>query len=69
MTIGPAAAESWDVSPDGKTYSFKLRDGMVYHNGDKVKAADVKWLWDRRMAARSPVRHGSAPQASTGRAA
>ncbi|SFM05297.1 peptide/nickel transport system substrate-binding protein [Bradyrhizobium sp. NFR13] len=51
MTIGPAAAESWTVSPDGKTYSFKLRDGMTYHNGDRVKAADVKWLWDRRMAA------------------
>ncbi len=51
MTIGPAAAESWEVSPDGKTYTFKLKEGATYHNGDKVLASDVKWLWDRRMGA------------------
>jgi peptide/nickel transport system substrate-binding protein len=53
MTIGPAAAESWTVSPDGKSYAFKLREGMTYHNGDKVKAADVKWLWERRMTTKA----------------
>jgi peptide/nickel transport system substrate-binding protein len=51
MTIGPAAAESWQVSPDGKSYTFKLKEGAIYHNGDKVLASDVKWLWDRRMGA------------------
>jgi peptide/nickel transport system substrate-binding protein len=51
MTIGPAAAESWEVSPDGKSYTFKLKKDAVYHNGDKVLAADVKWLWERRMGA------------------
>ncbi|MBO4223795.1 ABC transporter substrate-binding protein [Bradyrhizobium neotropicale] len=51
MTIGPAAAESWQVSPDGKSYTFKLKEGATYHNGDKVLASDVKWLWERRMGA------------------
>ncbi len=50
LTVGPALAESWDVSEDGLTYTFKIKDGAAYHNGDKVLAADFKWLWDRRMA-------------------
>jgi len=53
MTVGPALAESWEVSPDGKTYSFKIREGATYHNGDKVAASDIKWLWERRMASAS----------------
>ncbi|TKT76172.1 ABC transporter substrate-binding protein [Aquamicrobium sp. LC103] len=51
MTVGPAIADSWEVSEDGRTYTFKLREGVVYHNGDPVVAGDVKWLWDRRMSA------------------
>ena len=53
LTVGPLLAESWDVSGDGKTYSFTLREGAVFHNGDPVNAADVKWNWDRRNAADS----------------
>ena len=49
LSIGPVLAESWKVSEDGKTYTFTLREGAVYHNGDKVIAADVKWNWERRM--------------------
>ncbi|MFK4259600.1 ABC transporter substrate-binding protein [Agrobacterium tumefaciens] len=49
LTVGPALADSWDVSADGVTYTFHLRPDVVYHNGDPVRAADVKWLWDRRM--------------------
>jgi len=51
LTIGPLLAESWEVSPDGKTYTFKLREGATFHNGDPVTSADVKWNWDRRVAA------------------
>jgi len=50
LSVGPALAESWTVSEDGKVYTFRIRDGAAYHNGDKVLAADFKWLWDRRMA-------------------
>ncbi|RWC35671.1 MAG: ABC transporter substrate-binding protein [Mesorhizobium sp.] len=49
LTVGPALAESWKVSDDGKTYAFTLRDGAAFHNGDAVTSSDVKWNWDRRM--------------------
>jgi peptide/nickel transport system substrate-binding protein len=34
-------AESWTVSPDGKTWTFKIRKGIKFHNGDPLTAADV----------------------------
>ncbi len=37
----PALAQSWTVSPDGLTYSFTLRAGAVFHNGQKLTPADV----------------------------
>lgn len=51
LTVGPALADSWEVSADGKTYTFKLKQA-TYHNGDKVTAGDFKWLWERRMASK-----------------
>jgi len=39
----PSLAESWDVSADGKTWTFKLRDGVEFHNGKSLTAADVVW--------------------------
>lgn len=38
--ILPGAAESWDVSEDGRTYTFHLRDGLVWSNGDPLVAQD-----------------------------
>lgn len=49
LTIGPVLAESWEVSEDERTYTFTLREGATYHDGDPVTAADVKWNWERRM--------------------
>lgn len=40
--IGPWLAKSWTVSPDGKTYTFKLRDDVTFTNGEKFNAAAVK---------------------------
>lgn len=40
-SVEPFLAESFDISPDGKTYTFRLREGVVFHNGDVLTAADV----------------------------
>ena len=40
----PGAAESWTMSPDGKVYTFKLRQGATWSNGDPVTADDFVYL-------------------------
>lgn len=42
-----AAAENWDISGDGLTYTFHLRKGMKWSNGDPVTAEDFKYAWLR----------------------
>ncbi|MGI9365279.1 MAG: ABC transporter substrate-binding protein [Rhizobiaceae bacterium] len=46
----PALAQSWDISADGKTYSFKLREGVKFHDGTTFDANDVKFSLDRARA-------------------
>lgn len=43
----PALAESWDVSKDGKTYTFHLRKDVSFHNGRPFEASDVKYSIER----------------------
>src|SRR6266581_4498558 len=43
----PDAAESWQVSPDGLLYTFKLKTNVLFHDGTKVDAAAVKFSIDR----------------------
>lgn len=43
----PAVAESWDVSEDGTTYTFHLRDDATWTNGDPVTANDYEYAWKR----------------------
>ena len=45
--IVPALAESWSVSEDSLTWTFKIRPGIVFHNGDKLTSKDVKATFDR----------------------
>jgi oligopeptide transport system substrate-binding protein len=43
----PAAAESWQVSADGLTYTFTLRPAVRWSNGDALTAADFAWSFHR----------------------
>jgi hypothetical protein len=42
-----AVAESWTTSPDGNTWTFHIRQGIKFHNGDPLTAEDVKFSVDR----------------------
>lgn len=44
--IHPYLAESWKASSDGKTYTFELRNGVRFHNGQEMTAEDVKFSMD-----------------------
>jgi peptide/nickel transport system substrate-binding protein len=46
-SVGPMLADSVAVSDDGKTYTFKLRDGVKFHNGAPMTSAEVVWSWKR----------------------
>lgn len=45
----PQLAKSWEISADGKTYTFFLREGVRFHNGKVMTAADVKASIERFM--------------------
>ncbi|HVZ44564.1 MAG TPA: ABC transporter substrate-binding protein [Ramlibacter sp.] len=48
--VTPLLAESWEVSPDLKTYTFKLRRGVKFQNGEPFNAQAVKFSFDRAGA-------------------
>lgn len=49
LTPEPAAAESWTVSDDGLTYTFKIRDSARWSNGDPVTSHDFHYAWRRAL--------------------
>jgi peptide/nickel transport system substrate-binding protein len=45
--LQPAIADRWSVSPDGKTYTFHIRPGIKFSNGQPVTPEDIKFSLDR----------------------
>jgi peptide/nickel transport system substrate-binding protein len=48
--ITPLLAESWSTDPDGKVYTFKLKKGVKFHDGEAFDASDVKFSFERAKA-------------------
>ncbi|MEY8839243.1 ABC transporter substrate-binding protein, partial [Cribrihabitans sp. XS_ASV171] len=49
-SVVPGLAESWEISEDGTEYTFKLREGVTFHDGTTMDAEDVKFSLDRARA-------------------
>ncbi len=54
----PSLAEAYTVSPDSRTYEFRLRKGVKFHNGDPLTAEDVAFSFWRYKAAQAKIIHG-----------
>src|SRR5689334_20998566 len=56
VLMANSLAESWSATEDGMSYSFVLRDGITFHNGEKVTTEDMKFSFERnRGAANGPI--------------
>jgi len=49
-SVVPGLAASWEISDDGLSYTFTLRDGVTFHDGTTMDAEDVKFTFDRILA-------------------
>ena len=45
----PALAERWEISPDGRTYTFHLRTNLTWSTGELITTADFVWSWKRAL--------------------
>jgi oligopeptide transport system substrate-binding protein len=50
LKLQPDLAQTWDTSPDGKTYTFHLNPKATFQDGRPVTTADVKYSWERALS-------------------
>ncbi|MGR3363405.1 MAG: ABC transporter substrate-binding protein [Maritimibacter harenae] len=60
LEVEPSLAESWEVSEDGTEYTFKLREGVTFHDGTPFNAEAVKFNFDRMLDEEHPY-HNTGP--------
>ncbi len=60
LEVAPGLAESWEVSEDGTEYTFKLREGVTFHDGTPFNAEAVKFNFDRMLNEDHPF-HNTGP--------
>ncbi|MCE7026904.1 ABC transporter substrate-binding protein [Jiella avicenniae] len=60
LEVEPALAKSWDISEDGKTYTFHLRDDVTFQDGTPFNAEAVKFTFDRMLKDDHPF-HDTGP--------
>ncbi|MDR3455831.1 MAG: peptide ABC transporter substrate-binding protein [Verrucomicrobiae bacterium] len=53
----PGLAESWDISPDGKVYTFHLRTNLCWSTGEPMTSADVVYSWLRALDPKTASRY------------
>jgi ABC-type oligopeptide transport system substrate-binding subunit len=53
LNVIPWLAKSWDISPDGQTITFHLRDNIKYNNGDPIVAGDFVYSWKQLIDPRN----------------
>jgi peptide/nickel transport system substrate-binding protein len=55
LTVRADLATDWEVSNEGKTFTFQLREGVKFHNGTDFTAEDVKYTINRTIAEETPA--------------
>ncbi|AMY69493.1 ABC transporter substrate-binding protein [Frigidibacter mobilis] len=60
LEVEPALAESWEISDDGKVYTFTLREGVKFHDGSAFDAEAVVFNFDRMLKEDHPY-HNTGP--------
>ena len=48
-TVQPRLATEWEISEDAKEFTFKIREGVKFHNGEELKASDVVFTYEVAM--------------------
>ena len=54
LELQPELAESWEISDDGLTITFHLRDDVTWHDGEPFSAEDVKFTWESSLMVHHP---------------